>query len=234
MATPPRRLSLGRFRPRRETLLYGALLVNTELLLLLAYALTSDSQLLSLRGLRLWIYPFVWINVALWAVLRTTPADVPPRQRSLAALLAVGYFVLLAYAGGLFTVGHVHGPDTMRVSWLNPPGWSPAFLYAGNGLTLSLIPYKVVGYAALAYLVYATVLDAAGSAVTGVLGLLSCVSCSWPVLVTLATGAFGSGTVLASAVYGWSYDLSTLVFVVTVCLLYWRPFGRENGLFDDS
>jgi len=225
-ASPP--LSLDRFRPRRETLLWGALLVNAEVILLILYAAFGDAELLSLEGLRLWIYPFVWINVGLWAVLRTTPAPSPPRRRWLVGLLAVGYFALLSYAGGMVGVGHTHGPDSARVVWASiPPGWSPAVLVNAAGVSLTLITYKMVGYAALAYLVYATVLDAAGSAVSGVLGLLSCVSCSWPVLASLATGVFGSGTALASAVYGWSYDISTVVFVLTVALLYWRPFGFD-------
>jgi hypothetical protein len=228
MATSAPPLSLDRLRPRRETLLWGALVVNAEVILLLLYATLGDSALLSVEGLRLWIYPFVWINVGLWAVLRTTPAPAPPRRRRLVALLAVGYFAVLSYAGGMVGVGHTHGPDTARVVWQTiPPGWSPAVLVNASGVSLTLITYKVVGYAALAYLVYATILDAAGSAVSGVLGLLSCVSCSWPVLASLATGVFGSGTALASAVYGLSYDISTVVFVLTVALLYWRPFGPE-------
>jgi hypothetical protein len=228
MATASQTL-FDRVRPRRETLLYGALLVNTELLLLALYALVGDSTVLSLAGLRLWIYPFVWINVGLWAVVRTTPAAASTRHRRLAAVLAVVYFGVLAYAGGL--VGHSHGDlEVFRVVWTTvPPGWSPAVTYVGNGLSLTLIPYRVVGYAALAYLVYATVIDATGAAVTGLLGVLSCVSCSWPVLASLATGLAGGGSGVAAAVYEGSYGLSTLVFVVTVALLYYRPFGRDDG-----
>jgi hypothetical protein len=88
------------------------------------------------------------------------------------------------------------------------------------------MPYKVVGYLALAYLVYDTVLDTAGSAVSGVLGLVSCVSCTWPVVATLAAGIAGSGTAVAAAASEWSYTIGTLAFVVTVVLLRWRPsFG---------
>jgi len=214
-----------RLRPRRGTLLWGALILNTEVVLLLAYAALGSQQLLTGRGLRLWIYPFVWINVSLYALVRTDPASASTRNRRIAAALAVGYFGVLAYTGGL--VGHSHGPSTARIAWALPPGWSPAFVFNGAGIGLNLIPYKVIGYATLAYLVYATVLDAARSAVSGVLGLLSCVSCSWPVIAAVATGIAGSSSGIAAAVTDGSYGISTVVFVVTVALLYWRPFGRE-------
>ncbi|MFB6087707.1 MAG: hypothetical protein ABEJ85_04230 [Haloarculaceae archaeon] len=227
MSTHRQRPALARFRPRKETLVWGALLVNTELVLLLAYTMLGNSRLLGLRGVIMWLFPFVWINVGIWAVVRTDPAPASARQRRLAALLAAGYFVVLAYTGGM--IGPTHRTLAPRVVWTTiPPGWAPTVTYSGVGLSLTLIPYKVVGYAALAYLVYATILDAAGAAVSGVLGLVSCVSCSWPVLASILTGALGSGSALAAAVYDWSYLVSTAVFVVTVALLYWRPFGRAG------
>jgi hypothetical protein len=54
--------------------------------------------------------------------------------------------------------------------------------------------------------------------------LVSCVSCTLPVLAALVSGVAG-GSVTAVAT-GFSYDLSTLVFVASVGLLYWRPLGR--------
>ena len=226
MATVDTTAVVEKFRPRRETLLWGALLVNTELILLLAYAALGSSDLVSPRGLRLWVYPFVWINASVWAVARTTVASTSTRNRALAGALAVGYFGVLAYTGGL--VGPGEGSLGLNVALASlPPGWAPAVTYNGMGVSLVLIPYKLVGYVTLAYLVYATVLDAAGSAVTGVLGLLSCVSCSWPVLASLATGVVGSGSGIAAAVSAGSYGISTVVFLATVALLVWRPFGRR-------
>ena len=217
----------GAFVPDRETLLIGLLIVNSELLLLGVYWLVSSSELTGLLSIRYWIYPFVWINIGLWAIVRTKPAPAPSRDRWLAGIVAVGYFLLLAYVGGLVgpAVGMAERNLSLTVLGL-PPGWAPTVLYNGTYLAMSLFPFKLVGYAALAYLVYATVLDAAGSAVTGLLGLLSCVSCTWPVLASLATGILGSGSAIAGVVYSQSYGLSTVVFVVTVGLLYWRPFGR--------
>jgi len=216
----------ARFKPDRETVLWGALILHIELFLLGTYALVSSAELVNAAAIRFWLYPFVWINVGIWAIVRTRPTPTGPRQRRIGLAIAVGYFLVLSYFGGVIGQA-IPGPATLDLTLFGvPPGWGPAILYNGSVLAVTLLPFKVIGYVALAYLVYATVLDAAGSAITGVLGLLSCVSCSWPVLAALVTGVAGSGTAIAGAVYSQSYGLSTLVFVVTVGLLYWRPFGR--------
>lgn len=221
-------LAGGSLRPRRETLRWGAVLVGAELLLVGIYLSLAD---VTPTALRYYAYPFVWINVAVWAVVRTTRAPAGTRQRRIAGALAVGYFAVLAYAGGLVGTGHAlhghtHAMGFRLIVESVPPGWGPALLYNGAWVKLTLLPFKVVGYVALAYLVYATVIDAAGSALGGLLGLLSCVSCTWPVLASVVSGLLGSTTAIAGAIYAGSYDLSTAVFVLTVALLYWRPFGR--------
>ena len=217
---------IERIRPTQETALWLLIVVNLELLVLGLYWLYSGARLTSPFAIRYWLYPWVWINVGVLAVLRTRPAPAASRTRVLAGVGAVGYFVVLSYFGGVFGLAGP-GPVSVRVAAFGiPPGWGPAVLYNGVVLSANLLPFKVVGYAALAYLVYATVIDASGSAVTGLLGLLSCVSCTWPIAVSILTSLFGGGAALATAVYSGSYDLSTLVFVVTVALLYWRPFGR--------
>jgi hypothetical protein len=207
--------------------MWVALALAVQFLFVLAYATVSDVRPRSLAALRLWVYPWVWIDVGVWAVLRTSPAPAATRTRRLAAIAAAVYLVILAYAGGL--VGPGGGPTPPRIVWATvPQGWGPALTYAGEYVSAALIPYRVVGYLALSYLVYATVLDATRSAVTGLLGMLSCVSCSWPVLLSLAAGVAESGSGVAAAVTTGAYGLSTLVFVATVALLYWRPFGDRG------
>lgn len=214
-----------RFSPSPETARWAALLVNLEIAILWLWLLTEQPQFDSPLGFRQVVYPFVWINVGLWAIWRTTPAETTTRRRYLAGGLAAGYFLLLAYAGGL--VGPATGfPVAPGLAWGTPPGFSPALLYDGGLLKVTLLPYKVVGYLALAYLVYATVIDAAGSAITGVLGLFSCISCTWPLIAAVVTGTLGGGAAIANAVYAGGYDLSMAVFLVTVALLYWRPTLR--------
>jgi hypothetical protein len=126
-------------------------------------------------------------------------------------------------------VWHTHATGA-RIAWELPPGWGPAVLYGGGLVRLALIPYKLAGYAALAYLVYATVLDTAGSAVSGVVGLFSCVSCTWPIVGTVVSGIFGGTSAIAAVATSESYGLSTLVFVSAVGLLYYRPsFGSRRS-----
>lgn len=221
------RSRLARLRPPRRTLQWVALALVVQVLFVTAYALASDVEPRSVVALRLWVYPWVWIDVGLWAVVRTSPAAASARARRLTALGVAAYLGVLLYAGGL--VGPGGEPAPLRVVWATvPPGWGPTLTYASESVTVALVPYRIVGYLALSYLVYATILDATRSAVTGLLGVLSCVSCSWPVLASLATGLAGSGSGLATAVTTGAYGLSTLVFVATVALLYWRPFGGRG------
>jgi hypothetical protein len=205
--------------PGGETLAWMGLLVTTELLLVVGYVLLLDVQV---RDPALFVVPFVWIDAAILAVVGTDLPATGRRTRRIAGAVAVAYFLLLAYVGGL--VGAPSGPvSTLSLSLTSlPPGWSPALRYNGV-VSLVVLPYKAVGYAALAYLVYATVLDASGAVLGGVVGVLSCVSCTFPVLAGLLTGLAGGGSALAAAATGSGYLLSTVAFVVTVALLYWRP-----------
>ncbi|SFR45530.1 DUF7546 family protein [Halogeometricum limi] len=207
-------------------LLYVGLLANTLGILAFAYVLLAD---ITLTQPRYAFYGLLWIAVGVLAVWKTTPAPADEKTRRRAGVVAVGYLVALAVAGGIVVSSVPSGADWgARLATL-APGWGPAPVFTTPYVAVVLMPARVVGYLALAYLVYATVIDASGSAVSGLLGLLSCVSCSWPILASLLTGVFGSSSALVAATFDLSYDISTLVFVVTVALLYWRPFGFSEG-----
>jgi len=203
--------------PDRDTLLTWAAVLNGELVLVLLYfALSSSTP----SGVLWLVYPFVWLNVAAWGVSRVGVPDATRRQWLAAGAIGVAYFLLLGGVGGLYMF---HGNDLgTRVAWLSP-GWGPAFIYSGSALTVSLLPFKVGGYAALAYLVAVTVVDTARTGLAGLLGLLSCVSCTWPVVATLAAGLFGSASTAVVVAESQPYALSTVVFVSSVLLLVWRP-----------
>lgn len=214
------------FRPAPRTLLAAVVLLNLELLAVLFYPGTAG-----LRPTAWWnvLLAFVWIDAGLLALYTSGVPSASARRRLVAGAVGAGYLLVLGAAGGLLRPGAAFGgaPATgFDTAWVIP-GWGPEFVYAGEYVHLLLQPYAVVGYVALAYLLYVTVLNAAGAAVSGVLGLLTCVSCTWPVLYSLAAGAFGGTSGVAAATLDNSYLLSTLVFLATVGLLYYRPTLRS-------
>jgi len=212
-----RTVSTGDLVPDRGTLLTWAAVLNGEVVLVLLYFALSSSTPSDV----LWLaYPFVWLNVAAWGVASVGVPDASRRQWLAAGAVGVGYFLLLGGVGGLYML---HGADLgTRIAWLSP-GWGPALVYSGPSLTVSLLPFKVGGYAALAYLVAVTVIDTARTGLAGFLGLLSCVSCTWPVVATLAAGLFGGASTAVVVAESQPYALSTAVFVSSVLLLTWRP-----------
>ncbi|MFB6293715.1 MAG: hypothetical protein ABEH60_05590 [Halonotius sp.] len=197
--------------------LYWALFLNSQLLAGALYVAFTAARA---TPVKLVAFAAVWINVGVWVVANSRPdlTAVAARTRRRALLVAAGYFAALAVAGGLVGVGS-EAATGLRIAPL-PPGYGPALLYSGEWVTINLQPNYLVGYAALAYLVYVTVIDAAGSAAAGLLGLFSCVSCSWPIIVSLVSGG---SSVLVTAALQVSYGLSTAVFLVTAGLLYFRP-----------
>jgi len=86
---------------------------------------------------------------------------------------------------------------------------------------VTVLPFEVVGYLALAALVYTVALAGARAAVAGLLGVATCVGCLWPVGAALAAALGGVGSPLATAVPRVAYDLSTALFVVTAGVLHW-------------
>lgn len=215
-----------------------AVALNTEVLVVLLYLLVTGSTLGTFG-----IYGMVWVTVGAWAIYRTEPAPADPRRRRVAALVAGAYFLVLAVVQGLLTPGPTLagrlGLDAaatvdaavyatgLGATLQGPPGVVPAIHYTGAYVDLTLVPAFLVGYAALAYLVYATIIDAARASVSGLLGLVSCVSCTWPVIASLLAGITGgSASALTGAASGLGFGVSTAVFVATVALLRWRPFGR--------
>jgi hypothetical protein len=178
------------------------------------------------------VYPLVWINASLLALWLTDAPDATRRLRLIGALLGVGYFLVLAYVGGLIQIHALHGGHShafgLAVTWPLPPGWGPTVIVSGDALGVAITPYKVLGYATLAYLVYVTALETAGSVWAGVVGLFSCVSCTWPVLGTALAGALGGSAAVVVFASERPYTASTIVFLSAVALLLWRPFGRGS------
>jgi len=204
---------------RRDVRVLG-LVVAVELLVLALYALATPSRIARPRYA---LYPFVWINAGAWAVLHTDPPVASRRGRLLAGGVGAVYLVGLLWLAGLIGVDLAGYPDAVLGVTVasGSPGWERISLVLPT-VRLTLIPFRVIGYIALSYLVYVTVLDATGAALSGALGLFSCISCAFPVLLSLSSGALGSSAV-AGAIVAYSADLSTAVFLVALGLLYYRP-----------
>lgn len=164
------------------------------------------------------LYPFIWINVGIWAVLRVQPFSQPLRIRGAVAILAAGYFVLLLVLPG--KVGFAtEGPQAgLSMSWAIP-GWGPMLAYSGEVFRFHLIPFVVIGYAALSYLVYSNLLRLTRTSLAGAIGIVTCVGCTVPLAIPLLGMLGGTGTTLASTAYSWSYDVGTGVFVLVVLFL---------------
>ncbi|WP_435120028.1 DUF7546 family protein [Halolamina sp. C58] len=210
----------GRFDVSRTDVALWAGVLTAEALVILAYLAMTTSTLTEPRYA---VYPFVWINLGLLAVSRTTTRARRGRVRLLALGVTAGYLLVLLSLGGVLQFGPFPsaGAGTeFRVSWALP-GWGPLLVYRNSWLQAVVVPFKLVGYFSFAYLLYARLLDATAGVLSGVFGVVSCVGCTFSVLVPL----LGASTFSAIAWLSW--DLSTLVFVVTIALLYW---GEEIGV----
>ncbi|RRJ32030.1 DUF7546 family protein [Halocatena pleomorpha] len=207
--------------PDIETVLWWSIVINVEILLLGGYLLLAP---VTPTDILTYIYPFVWINIAIWALGRTAVPSVSRSKRYGGGLIALGYLFVLGLFGGLYGPGMGEMATGLRIEFVSlPPGWGPAVLYSGELVRVALLPFKVVGYLTLAYLVYVTILDAAGNPTAGIFGLFSCVSCVLPLIAATVSGIIGGGGALVAVASRQSYALSTVVFVLTVLLLVWRP-----------
>lgn len=205
--------------PEGRRLRLIVLLGLLEVLLAIGYVGATQAGIT--RPVLVVLVPAIWINLSLAVFLRVRPAE-SDGGRWAAALIAGGYFVLLSVLGGLLVGGDGGTAAGLRVHLTGFPGWVPLVVFDLGPATLVIVPFKLVGYLALTYLVYVTAMDAAGALLGGVVGLLSCVSCTFPLIAGLVTGLAGGGAA-AAAVYTNAYGLSTAVFVLTVLLLSWRP-----------
>lgn len=206
----------------RTTVGWVAFLLNLQLLAVVSYFLFTDASITEPRYV---VYGLVWLNVAGLVLWHVDPPSASFRERRRAVAVAAAYFGLLAIAGGMINPGSPEYELGYRIAML-PPGWGPAFAFASPTVRIIVMPAYLFGYVALSYLVYDTVLATSRSAVAGVLGLFSCVSCTWPIVAGVASTILGGGTILTASALDGSYDLSTLVFLLTVVLLYWRPGFR--------
>jgi hypothetical protein len=203
-------------------------LLAVEALWVLAHFTLTPATVTDLRYV---CYPFIWINAGLYAVWRVEPSTAGDGLRRLADFAGAGYFLALAWLSGLLAVyGPDHAHEHLHGWQFTPatPGWGPRIAYVGDWFHVYFVPYRVVGYVALAYLLWVAVRDLSARTLTGVLGVATCVGCSFPLLVSLV-GVAGVGGAGLASVSALSLDLSTAAFLVAVGVFVWRPGGSEGG-----
>ncbi|MFB6254033.1 MAG: hypothetical protein ABEI06_05440 [Halobacteriaceae archaeon] len=171
------------------------------------------------REFRYLLYPFVWINIGVWGAIKADPQPGNIRHWLLGTIIGVGYFLLVMYIPGNIGFGAAGITSSLRIE-MYAPGWGPLIAYQGPFLRFFLVPFEVIGYVSLSYLVYANVLQFARGIFSGVLGLATCVGCTVPILAPLVGILGGPGAALTTTAYSYSYDIGTLIFVVAILLLY--------------
>ena len=162
---------------------------------------------------RVLVYPVVWSTAAVTAAVWVSRTVRVRPRRWLGAAVGIGYTLALLWLSG--TLGASAGMPTSQLE-LALPGWGPILLYDNGLVSLAVVPFKLVAYLSLGYIV-AVLVSAAASARTAALGMASCVSCAAPLLLAVA-GLFGGSqatTMVASA----GYDLATVVLLATFGLL---------------
>lgn len=201
------------------------LLVVVEGGVLIAYFTVTTATVNEYRYV---LYPFVWINVSLWAAARVRPPKTTRRRMVVGMVIAGGYFLVISVISGIISLTAITGStEGTGVYWI-VPGWGPLLTYGGSVFGLRIVPFEVTGYTILSYLVYVNVLGTMRNALSGTVGLASCVSCTMPVFTILLGGATGVSSSTIAAAYRWSYDIGTGLFVIAVGLLYWSQKRTES------
>ena len=84
------------------TAVVGAVALLVEALLAVEYAARPD---VTVTDWLILLYPFVWIDVGVLAVLTTHTPRTTRRRRYVGLVVAGGYLAVLAYFGGLLGAG---------------------------------------------------------------------------------------------------------------------------------
>jgi hypothetical protein len=218
-----------RFTPEHDAWWLVSLLA-AEFLALIAYFGLTSAQVTEPRYM---LYPLLWIAVGVWAVLRVDPPAASEHARWAAGALAAVYVLALAALTGLLAVylttgeaAHAHAHTHGLSITMAPPGWGPRIAFATDLFHVYVVPFRVVGYLALGYLLYVNALDAVTATVPGLLGVATCLSCALPLASSVA-GTLG-GAALAGAVATYSLDISTAAFLLAAGLLTRRPGRRAE------
>ncbi len=193
-------------------------IVFIELVIVWIYFLLSSSQPTDLRYLA---YPFIWINTSVWVVYKTEHISSENKYITVLVLfISIFYFLVLLYIPGLIGFSTQKSTEGLYLSIVTP-GWGPIISYTGNLIQFTIIPFQVIGYLSISYLIYISLLNTTKSSIVGgLLGLFTCVGCVTPIFASLLGFLGGGLTSLTTSAYSFSYDIGTIIFLITIWLLY--------------
>jgi hypothetical protein len=162
----------------------------------------------------------LWLLAGWLAVRRVDPPSASRRALAAAVSVGVAYFLVVATLSGVLAPGSGSLPGEWRVLAL-PFGWGPAVVYDGP-VRARLVPFRLLGYVALSYLVGVAALSVsrrAGGLVAlgGVVGLATCVSCAFPLLAAVAGTVLGAGT--ATTAGSLTVEVSTAAYLLSLAAL---------------
>ncbi|MXR50302.1 hypothetical protein GRX03_01585 [Halovenus sp. WSH3] len=212
------------YGPQLWTVVLVNALLGVQLLAAVVYGAVFGTSLLSLH---VFVIPFIWTTVSVVTVWHTDHVSRGWRPTLFAGAVAVGYLSLFLWLSGTvgFTPSQVDpltGSLGFGVEVGRSLGWGPVVYYSGEWIGARIIPYQIVGYLALSYLVYIAVLDVTRSASAGTLGLILCPGCAAAALIPAFGGIAGLSAALSFFVQ-YSYELATVMFVVAMGWLYYQP-----------
>lgn len=224
MATRTVEHRINEFSPYLRPLTVFNLLFAAQLFAAVVYGVVFEVPVTSFRR---FLIPFIWITISVMAVWYTKPASPDTKYRLLGVTISAGYFLLILFLSGVIgpqptSVESVPGSSGVGVEWWTSLGWGPVVVYSGEWVSAAFVPYQLIGYLALAYLIYAAVLDITKSATAGIIGLVTCPACAAPIFAPLLAGAAGASSAFA-LLLAYTYEIGTIFFAGAVALLYWRP-----------
>ena len=193
----------------REMIVAVAVLVG-HVALIFGYIAWTNTVVESTRHV---LYPVAWITLSVFLVSFFYRYGPNPRQSRIAVGVGSGYLLLLAIVGS--PVGLGDGTLSSSVVWATP-GWGPILLYSAGPIQGAVMPFELIGYAALSYGVACAVAASSRGLLAGVFGVFTCIGCVLPVFAAVA-GLFG-GTAAAFQPGSTGYALATGVFTATVLL----------------